>query len=1308
MTAFEGLTRDEPWFDTLQGNILKPHGRNHHALVFLSFEGADPRATREWIGALPVTSQREQLAHAAAFRASAPTPTFFGFLLSASGYAALGFTDAGIPADPSFRAGMKSATPRLRDPSPEHWDDIYRRRVDAVLVLADDDDARLRAEVERADAQLRASRAAEVLGVERGRTVRDEQGLSREPFGFRDGLSNPVFFADDVREVASAGGLDRFDPRAPKELVLTRDPNDPDGFGSYMVLRKLEQDVRGFRRAEAELAARLGFTNGDRERAGAMVMGRFRDGTPLARAAAPAGADRGGAAHLNNWDYAGDPAGARCPFHAHARKLNDRGESLRTGSGFGDERFRRISRRGFTYAEHGADAVLDGLVDPPDGAELPDAGVGTMFLAFGATIAEQFEHLQTRFSNNPDYFSAHSGADALIGQRGEHDEAARWPREWGNGSTAERLPFGSFVTLRGGEYLYAPSLAFLRALPAAPSPVPDEAAGPRPSTERTRRLRAALVERAFQNRADEWFTPGMLPSILETDPSLADRPVIVRQALACRAMLHAMADPANSRRTRTFEIRPGELIVGTIPMGSVGLGKTFPGYLTEDEARAASLSNRDEGSVFAHTVPNFRRVLEQGLDGVIAYCRSRLEGEAGPEQRAFFEAVIESCDAVNEFAGRFADLAESGAGTERDPVRRAELVRIAEVSRRVPARPARTFHEALQCVWLIHLAQTAFCAFNSLGRLDQVLGPYLDRDLAEGRLTEDEAVELLECFLIKGAERINLNPATLRDQDFLTFGTGIGTQPIYLDQIASCNNFIQNIVLGGVLADGSDASNPATFLFLRALGGVGLSTPTVNVRVHSGTPPALLEAIDTAFRRARNGHPILFNDDSVVPGLADGGLPLAEARDYALAGCWEPMLHGKNSFIFGMVNMLRVLECALNEGMLLSSDPQFLRGQKQSWRSPGPDEYRDFDQLMAEVARHARFFADKIALGTCTFFLLPGAVTPTPFMSMLLDGCLERGMDQSQGGADYNIVSNLAFAVPNTVNALANIRRFVFEEKRWTLGEVAAALRANWGLSPVRSEYEAAPEPEDELRSKYQEMRRAFLEQGPRFGNADPEADGIARELMDSWYDACKSAEALARRAFLAEPGDPHAARLRAMANYPAPGFRESIRPDFELHFTSGSGTFGQYSSMGKGVTASADGRAANDPLAPNCTPLSGTATRGLEAAFRSLGSLGLDRFGCAVVSDIRVDGTDQEPGFFARLVADWVKAGGSMLTVTVLSTDEVAQMLRTSDRVRANPADIALLEPWADRYCRVGGWNSTFVCLPRAQQRDHLLRAQW
>ncbi|MFV5703286.1 pyruvate formate lyase family protein [Flavobacterium sp. XS2P12] len=1295
MSTFSGLKNNEPWFNSIQGNILKPHGRDYHVLIYLSFANiVDKDNLLNWISKLEVTSFKRQLEDTLKFRAKRESELFTSFFLSASGYKNLGFVEDQMPNDPSFLQGMKIAGQKLKDNPVSNWENQYQETIDAVILLAHDNKdilKKIQTEIESSFKTIGV-----ILGTEFGATVRDENEFSCEPFGFRDGISNPLFLEEDIDKYSNSSNR-KFDLRATKEIALIQDPGAPTVYGSYVVLRKLEQNVKMFRKAEQEIANKIGL-NDNIEKVGASIIGRFRNGSPLVESENPTITDD---VVLNNdWDFSNDSTGSKCPFHAHIRKANDRGESMRTGVGFGDERYKRISRRGFTYVGNSTDN-LPNLKAMSTIDEYPEKGIGTLFMAFQSSISDQFERLISSNINNKDYFKPHAGVDSLLGVRDEGDSTYKFSN--GNQSTIVNLE--SFVTLKGGEYLFAPSITFLKSLSTANSLA--QFRDGKPSTNRTAFLREQLIERAFSNRKDEWFTKEMLPNILLANPELKDQSVIVRQAVASKTMLEAMTNKQNSYRTHTYEIIKGELIVGTMSMGSVGLGKTFPGYLTNEEARASSLSNRDEGSVFAHTVPNFSRILKGGLNSVIKFSEEKLQSKKiNDEQADFYKAVIIACKAVIDYANAFADLAIQDSEKESDELRKKELLNIANICRKVPANPSDTFQEALQSIWFIHLAETAFCVFNSLGRLDQVLNDYLQNDLNKKNISEEYATELLECFLIKCAQRLNLNPTTLKEQDNLTFGTGIGTQAIYLDQIASCNNFIQNIVLGGVKPDGSDGTNKTTFLFLKALGGIGLATPTINIRVSKDSPKDLLDAVDITIRQAGNGHPILYNETNIIKGLLDAGIPIKEARDFALAGCWEPMLHGKNSFIFGMVNMLRVLECALNEGTLFSSDPQFLVGQKQSWKSPTPNAYKSFQDLMDEVKIHMRFFADKIALGTCSFFQFPSSVTPTPFMSILLDGCLERGTDQSMGGADYNIIANLAFAVPNTANALANIKKYVFEEKRWTLKEVADALRSNWGLSIVRNEYEQQDLGDEQLKDKYFQMRRTFLESNVKFGNDNNYVDDIAKDLMDNWYWACKQAESLAKKAFLSESKNKEGSKLRMMTNYPATSLKETLRPDFELFFTSGSGTFGQYSSMGKGVNASSDGRAANESVVPNCSPMAGTATNGLIGLFKTLSKLQLERFGCAVVTDIRIDGIYQPSGYFRELIENWTSNGGSMLTVSVLSTNDVLAMLRLTDRVRNNPNSVEELKKYADRFCRVGGWNSGFICLPRPQQRDHLLRA--
>jgi Dyp-type peroxidase family len=263
-----------------------------------------------------------------------------------------------------------------------------------------------------------------------------------EHFGFEDGISDPVFFLQDAEAERAARGFDKWDPAAPLSLVLAAESGHPDRFGSFFVFRKLEQNVRGFKATLADLANQLGPKEGGVERAGAMAVGRFRDGTPVVPTIAPTLG-----AKLNNFNFSGDdPSGSVCPFHAHIRKTNPRGDSP---IGMAGERDFRIARRGITYGDR--PDLAPGSALPP-----PDRGVGLLFMSYQARL-DGFA-IQQEGSDSNDFARDGVGVDAVIGQN-----TAPVPQEWPNGS-GRRFTMANFVTLLGGEYFFAPSMPFLKGL----------------------------------------------------------------------------------------------------------------------------------------------------------------------------------------------------------------------------------------------------------------------------------------------------------------------------------------------------------------------------------------------------------------------------------------------------------------------------------------------------------------------------------------------------------------------------------------------------------------------------------------------------------------------------------------------------------------------------------------------------------------------------------------------------------------------------------------------------------------------------
>jgi Dyp-type peroxidase family len=456
----------------LQGNILKGHGRDHSVHLFLKFT-ATPRMVRNWVRALTdryVTSARQQLKEVEEFnKYRIPGGLFGNFFLSAKGYEALGFIEDEIvrrfdekPAvidgrevvSIKFHDGMAFYQRELNDPDPATWEKAYRgRQIDAMILLADDDEGFL---LRQARAVLEDVQAvADVLAVERGCVLRNVAGESIEHFGYVDGRSQPLFLQTDIKSKSEKGGVDKWDPAAPLGLVLVADANvgeAEDCFGSYFVFRKLEQNVRGFKEHEKKLAGALGLTGDEAERAGALIVGRFEDGTPITLSAT----EKTEKPVPNNFNYNEDQNASKCPFHAHIRKVNPRGD---TGN-IEEERKHRIVRRGVTYGKRQVEPK-----DNPSLGQMPTDGVGLLFMCFQSSLANQFGFIQKVYANSPDFVKEATGPDPVIGQK-EVDARPieqQWPQEWDEAGV-RHFPFGDFVKLKGGEFFFAPSIPFLKGL----------------------------------------------------------------------------------------------------------------------------------------------------------------------------------------------------------------------------------------------------------------------------------------------------------------------------------------------------------------------------------------------------------------------------------------------------------------------------------------------------------------------------------------------------------------------------------------------------------------------------------------------------------------------------------------------------------------------------------------------------------------------------------------------------------------------------------------------------------------------------
>lgn len=450
-----------PVLEDLQANILVGHGRDHTLNLFLRFDPARRVANRARLTQLGerLTSARQALADRARFKAigEGGGPVIL-FAMTAAGHAAL---DLPAPVDPAFRQGMAARRAILSDPASTAFED-HLRDPDALLQVAADDAATARAMADELLGLLTGD-GISLLGTDTGLALRrppapgdSAKGAAIEHFGYVDGISQPLLLADQVAAEPQAAWNPAF---SPLKLALVRDFNAATdaGFGSYLVYRKLEQDVAAFKQQEDQLADVLGLTGPARAHAGALAVGRSKDGTPLL---SPGGQAAGQA---NDFTYAADADGLACPFHAHVRKTNPRGDTARRlGADEADERLHLMPRRGITY---GARADLPELNGP-----FPSVGVGLLFMAYNSDIRRQFEFTQASWSNNPAFVDdaaaalPRTGIDPVTSPSDLLTPAGI--QSWRENPSAEPtgFAFGGAVTLLGGGYFFAPAISSIARL----------------------------------------------------------------------------------------------------------------------------------------------------------------------------------------------------------------------------------------------------------------------------------------------------------------------------------------------------------------------------------------------------------------------------------------------------------------------------------------------------------------------------------------------------------------------------------------------------------------------------------------------------------------------------------------------------------------------------------------------------------------------------------------------------------------------------------------------------------------------------
>ncbi len=533
--------------------------------------------------------------------------------------------------------------------------------------------------------------------------------------------------------------------------------------------------------------------------------------------------------------------------------------------------------------------------------------------------------------------------------------------------------------------------------------------------------------------------------------------------------------------------------------------------------------------------------------------------EHNDEKCSFYQATIETCNGILIYAARLSAYAKDLSEKEQDPKRKAELEKIAEVNARVPAKPPETFQQALQAIWTIQslfLMEENQCS-TSLGRFDQYVYPCFEADIKAGTLDEAQAFDLMSCFIIKCSEMIWYTPE--------------GTATYF----AGYMPFI-NLCVGGQKREGGDGTNELTYLVMDAVAKVGMYQPSLACRIHNQSPQKYLKKIVEVVK-AGAGMPACHFDDAHIKMMLRKGFDFEDAPDYSLMGCVEPQKSGRihQWTAGGFTQWPIAIEFVFNQGVLKSY------GSKQGVDTGDLEQFTSFEQFDAAVKKQLDYIMELTARGTVINQKLVRDMRPTPYMSLFVDGCMQSGKDVTAGGAVLYEGPGTIFAGLGTyTDSMAAIKKLVFDDKKYTLGEMKKALDANW--------------------VGYEQMHHDCLG-APKFGNDDDFADLITKDIVDYTEKTINQHKSL---------------------------YARLIHGTLSQSFNT---------PLGEMIAATPNGRLSGTPLSDGMSPTQGADKKGPTAIIKSVSKLNVESMSLGMSHNFKLmegslESPDGEDGLIALL----------------------------------------------------------------------------
>lgn len=726
---------------------------------------------------------------------------------------------------------------------------------------------------------------------------------------------------------------------------------------------------------------------------------------------------------------------------------------------------------------------------------------------------------------------------------------------------------------------------------------------------------------------------------------------IDRARIEARVMKETEGEPVITRRAKVFaaavrempiDIGPDELVVGGTSNRS-RCANLFPGTW-QSQARKTNLPGLNDEDMreldeelapywkeqkrhvswhYGHNIHNMKRVMAEGFLVMKKEAEDRLDSldlddPDDLKKQPFLEGAVIVLEAASEIGKRYADKALEMAETESDAERKNELLNIAAICEKVPENPASTFQEALQSyhfAWLMLTMELYHNIAFALGRMDQYLLPYYENDLEEGRLTKEEAQELLDCYILK------------------------------LNYVATGNQSTSgSIGIGGYKADGNDATNDLTYMLIESMMHVRMVNPWFAVLIHSKSPDDLL--IKTAELTAlETGHPqILCADIGVAQMLARGSMggpmvTLEDARAASNVGCLELAVPGKDSgyLYVGQDNLALYLELALNSGV------RRMDGMKIGAPTGNPREFKSFEDVQAafyEQVLHMRRMTQKNGDRTEQKLI---DEYPMPYESVMIEGCVTKGLCREDGGAHYNFnTGGTEVGSSDAADSLAAIKRLVFDEKRITMEQLCDALDADF--------------------EGYEDIRK-MCQQIPKFGNDDDYVDEQKAWVVHQWASEFQ--------------------KLKNMRGG---------------HGCPGGSSMDAYVPAGKIVGALPSGRLSGEPLAPAGSPCIGKDVNGVTAVLNSMGKVDGTEVLAGLSLSSRIDPAVFKSRDGMKRMADMLRTFVDQkifhLQLNVISSD-------TLKDAQEKP------EEYRDLMVKVAGYNAYFTTLYRELQDTIIARTE-